>query len=141
MEIGFKLSDPIMCTCTCIINLRSSICLSEIDFRVIDTAAVCVQNSLGFTFLHPSREEMEVLDNAKPADEEEGAVDNEDPFNTTSGGMTFPVARRHQLEATKKISRSNTLTSAPIVMLEDEDYPQAGGFNKTIVRIILQLFT
>jgi len=104
---------------------------------VIDTAAVCVQNSLGFTFLHPTREEMEVLDNAKlhsGDNDEEDAVDNEDSFNTNSGGLTFSVARRHQLEATKKIIRSNTLTGAPIVVLEDEDYPQADGFNQTIVR-------
>lgn len=104
---------------------------------MIDTAAVCVHNSLGFTFLHPSREEMEVLDNAKPAVVEEESVDNDDSFNTTTEGMTFPVARRHQLEATKKMSRSNTLTAAPIIMLEDEDYPLADGFNKTIVRMTL----
>ena len=65
-------------------------------------------------------------------------VDNDDSLNTTTEGMTFPVARRRQLEATKKISRSNTLTGAPIIMLEDEDYPRADGFNKTIVRFYLR---
>lgn len=72
-----------------------------------------------------------------PDNEKREEVDNDDSFTTTTEGMTFPVARRRQLEATKKISRSNTLTGAPIIMLEDEDYPQADGFNKTIVRIFI----
>ena len=39
---------------------------SKLLFRVIDTAATCVQNSLGFTFLHQSKEQLPGEDNKVP---------------------------------------------------------------------------
>ena len=39
--------------------MRPSLIPSHYFFRVIDTAAICVQNSLGFTFLHQKSKEGE----------------------------------------------------------------------------------
>ena len=38
--------------------------------RVIDTAAICVQNSLGFTFLHQSKEKLPDEDQTQDATNE-----------------------------------------------------------------------
>ena len=55
----------------------------SIRCRVIDTAATCVQNSLGFTFLHQSKEQL-------PAEEEKVPETKKDVKEAEEGEVRHP---------------------------------------------------